>query len=170
VKLVKLLEKSKVSIVKKWVKSFADSYAKETSTFLIKKSDEFANPVGDVVKYALNALYDDFLQDQNDIKKHLEPIIKIRAIQPFTPSKAISFIFSLKNIIRDDLQKELAKSESLQKELFFIDSKIDEMCLAAFDNYMECKDKIFQIQISEVNDKAFRALERAGLLVNKNNN
>ena len=69
----------------------------------------------------------------------------------------------LKNIIRDNLKKELADSRTADEMLQF-ESKIDSLVLAAFDIYMECREKIFQLQANETKARTFSAFKRAGLV------
>ena len=81
----------------------------------------------------------------------------------FSPSQVVSFIFSLKKIIRDDFKKEISKN-NLKDELFVFETKKDQTALLAFDIFMECKEKIFEIRANEVKNLTFNAIERAGLV------
>ena len=104
--------------------------------------------------------------DPKTITSHLDPIIRIRAVQNFTASQATGFILSLKKILRENLSKELRDS-SLAAEFIAIEVKIDQLCLMAFDIYMQCREKIFQISANETRNRTFRAFERAGLISEK---
>jgi hypothetical protein len=42
--------------------------------------------------------------------------------------------------------------------------RIDELSLIAFNIYVECREKIFQLKANEVRDRTFKALRRAGLV------
>jgi len=93
----------------------------------------------------------------------LDPIIRIRAIQDLTPSQATAFILLLKNVLRDHLSEEL-KDAATVIELLAFESKIDLLSLIAFDIYMTCKEKIYQIAANETRNQTLRAFERAGLI------
>jgi hypothetical protein len=45
-----------------------------------------------------------------------------------------------------------------------IDACIDEMALAAFDVYMQCREKIYEMKANEMKSRTYKALVRAGLI------
>ncbi len=98
------------------------------------------------------------------IKTYLDPIIRIRAVQDFTASQATAFVLKLKQILRQCLSDELQDASQL-KELLAFESKIDQLSLVAFDVYMECRQKIYEIMANETRNQTFRAFKRAGLIV-----
>jgi hypothetical protein len=49
-------------------------------------------------------------------------------------------------------------------DLSQLDRKIDIIGLAAFDIYMRCREKIYQIKANEEKYRTFFAFERAGLI------
>jgi hypothetical protein len=163
--LVKIIEQKKASIVKKWFDLTAQTYAPDTAEFLKTKTDPFANPVGGSIQSSLNALLDQLIHDMDPrtINSHLDPIIRIRAVQNFTPSQATAFILSLKKVLRANLAKELRDIRNTE-ELFEFESKIDQLSLMAFDIYMQCREKVYQISANEAKNRTFRAFERAGLV------
>ncbi len=163
--LVKIIEQKKASIVKKWFDLTAQTYAPDTAEFLKTKTDPFANPVGASIQSSLNALLDQLIHDMDPriINSHLDPIIRIRAVQKFTPSQATAFILSLKKVLRANLAKELRDIRNTE-EIFEFESKIDQLSLMAFDIYMQCREKIYQISANESKNRTFRAFERAGLV------
>ena len=164
--LEKLLEKNKAAITKKWFHLAAQTYAIDTAEFLKSKSDPFANPVGSTMLTGLDGILDQLIHtmDHRTLNLHLDSIIRIRAIQDFTPSQATAFIFALKKMLREYLAKELRDSR-LATEFIEFESKIDQICLMAFDIYMQCREKVFQISANETRNRTFRAFERAGLIV-----
>ena len=163
--LVKKIEQKKTSVVKKWFDLTAQTYAPDTAQFLKTKTDPFANPVGGSILSSLNALLDQLIHDMDPriINSYLDPIIRIRAVQNFTPSQATAFILSLKKVLRANLAKELRDIRNTE-ELFEFESKIDQLSLMAFDIYMQCREKIYQISANESKNRTFRAFERAGLV------
>jgi len=163
--LVKILEHKKSAILKKWFDLTARTYAPDTAEFLKGNKDQFANPVGAAMLNGLKGLLDQLIHsmDPETLTFHLDPIIRIRAAQNFTPAQATAFILSLKKVLREDLAKELRDS-SFAAELIAFESKIDQLCLMAFDIYMQCRETIFQISANETRNRTFRAFERAGLI------
>jgi len=163
--LGKILEKNKAAIAKKWFNLAAQTYALDTAQFLKSKADPFANPVGSTMLTGLDGILDQLIHtmDPQILNSHLDSIIRIRAIQDFTPSQATAFILSLKKVLREYLAKELQDSR-LTAEFIEFESKIDQICLMAFDIYMQCREKVYQISANETRNRTFRAFERAGLI------
>ena len=160
-----LIEDRKNQIIKTWFDALVQTYAPDTAEFLKGQKDPFANPVGNTTINGLTFLLDQLLKDfdRKTLATYLDPIIRIRAVQNFTPSQATEFIISLKQVLRNTLKKELQEIQ-LAHELSAFELKIDQLCLLAFDIYMECREKIYEISASETRNRIFRAFERAGLV------
>ncbi len=148
--LKELLSNKKSVIIDKWIRSIVDSYPLETSKFLRQQKNRFSNPVGYSITGSAENLFDGLLEvfDAENIKDAISDLIKIRAVQEFSPSQAIGFIFYLKKIIREVLGAEISR-ENILEELMEIESRIDRISLIAFDMYMEAREKIFQIRMKE---------------------
>jgi hypothetical protein len=164
-RLNNLLAQRKTVIIKNWFTLAVETYPPDTASFLKKQKDPFANPVGRTISRGLEALYNELLKemDHDTIISFLDPIIRIRAIQNFSPSQAVSFIFLLKKAIRKNLKKE-ALEEELFNELLFFESKIDQLAMIAFNLYMECKEKIYDLKANEMRNTTYKAFKRAGLV------
>jgi hypothetical protein len=152
-------------IAKKWFDLTIQTYHPDTAKFIKGKSDAFANPVGSVTSNGLKVLLDQLLGEFNHetLTSSLDPIIRIRAVQDFSPSQAIAFIPGLKSIIRESLSGE-AENPQHFKGLSDIDARIDQLFLIAVDIYVQCREKIFEISANEVRNRTFRAFKRAGLI------
>ena len=145
-----LLSQKKSGIVKKWIHLVANSYAPETSRLLLTKNDRFANPVGATISSQLGLLFDALISEASseEISICLDKVIKVRAVQDFSPSEAVRFVIQLKQIIKEELKKELSKDTHAQ-ELAEFELRIDGTALMAFDIYMSCREKIHQIKENE---------------------
>jgi len=149
--LKKLLTQNKDSILQRWFKLIADTYPTDVSGFLNDK-DRFSNPVGYTISQEIAALYEELLQGRADSDKasaSLDNIIKIRAIQDCSPQEAISFVFLLKKAMTDELGSEIEKKESFGEWLDF-ESSIDKLASEAFDKYVKCREKIYELRVNEV--------------------
>ena len=158
------LAAKKQEILKCWFQVTVESYPTDTARFLKNQKDPFANPVGQTTYQSLEALVDALTAGagQEEIAKALDPILRIRAVQNFTPSKATGFIFSLKRIIRQQLA---GAGRGAGMDMDGLDRQIDEMALAAFDIYMACREKIYELKATESRNQFFGSLKRAGLIV-----
>ena len=166
--LEQILERKKTAISKQWFDLTVQTYEPDTAEFMKSKTDPFANPVGSSLVSGLKVLLDQLIgtMDQNVIVKHLDPIIRIRAVQDFTPSQATAFILFLKKILRQNLEKELQDSQ-IARDFVALESKIDQLSLMAFDIYSQCREKIYKISANETRNRTFKAFERAGLISEK---
>ena len=94
----------------------------------------------------------------------LDKVIRIRAIQDFSPSSSLAFIFGLKKIVRDVLEGEIASGEVSRQELSDLDECIDGMALFAFDVYMRCRENLFEVRMTEVKNRTSRLLKMAQII------
>lgn len=163
--LKNFLSDKRAVILKRWIDHILDTYPAETANFLREKDGRFANPVGHSVSEGVEGIFEDLLQgiDQDRVSVFLDNIIRIRAIQEFTPSQAISFVFFLKKIIRDELAKGSLEN-SLRDELTLIENQIDSLGLLAFDIFMRCREKLYDIKANEMRHMTFRLLQKANLI------
>ena len=101
--------------------------------------------------------------DRDVIASSLDTIIRIRAVQNFSPSDALAFMVGLKKILRKKFKKELKHSVQLI-ELTQLEDRIDQVSLMAFDIYMQCREKIYELKVSTEREKIYKAFARAGLI------
>lgn len=147
--LQSLLISKKKAILGKWTDAVLETY--ESPDFFKKQKDRFANPIGAIISDGLQDLYDILLENRELDKAAapLESIIKMRAVQDFAPSRAVSFVYLLKGIVRQEAAGE-ANSEGSRERLAVLEAQLDRMALMAFDFYMECRERLHRIQVNEV--------------------
>lgn len=162
--IYRLLDAKKTLIVKKWFDQVMNGYAPDAAIFFKMQKDAFSNPVGTTTHTVLKELFDAILQQKNaeSISAILDPLIKIRAVQNFSPSQAVGIILSLKRIIRDALKKEIEGISN--NEIFILENEIDRAALLGFDIFMECREKIYSLRTNEERNKIYKAFARAGLI------
>ena len=93
----------------------------------------------------------------------LDDIIRVRAIQEFTPAQALSFVFSIKGIVREELEKEITQNQ-LYDELLKFESEIDELALYAFNVYVKCREQLYELRTDELKRMTFTLLKKANLM------
>jgi len=157
------LAAKKQEILKSWFQATVESYPADTARFLKSQKDPFANPVGQTTHRSLEMLLDSLITGAgcDVVNTALDPILRIRAVQSFSPSKATSFIFSLKQIVRQHLA---GHGDDRSLNIDALDQKIDEMAMAAFDIYVACREKIYELKAMESRNQFFGSLKRAGLI------
>ena len=146
-----LLTEKKLSIVSKWTDRILKTYSEETLKFLKADRNQFSNPVGNIIRNNADCIYDEIISDNNPekLRSLLADIIRIRALQDFTPSEAIGFVYILKIVICQEL-KEFASDKKFLNEFYEVNERIDRIALLAFDIYMECKEKVHRLRINEI--------------------
>ena len=155
--LKQILKKNKESYIKKWFHATIDTYPQQTAKFLGKDSNRFDNPVGatthETIEDVFNLILEDFNQEM--LEKALDPVIRIRAVQAFSASEAVSFVFALKEIAENIIDANLIRE---------FDKLVDKIALAAFNRFMKCREEIFLLKATESKRRIHRAFERAGLV------
>lgn len=164
-KLEKLLSQKKSAILERWLQLILETYPADAQRFLKKQKDRFANPVGTTISKETENLYKQLLQrvETESLSASLDRIFRIRAVQDFSPSQAVAFIFLLKRVIREELESEIPENR-LFDELMIIESRIDDMALLGFDIYMRCREKIYEIRANEAKNRVSRLLQKSGLI------
>jgi len=156
-----LLEDRREAVLEIWFESIIKTYPKQTSEFLLKQKDQFRNPLGYSIERAIGPIYDQVVTDMNEAEllAALDGVVRIRSVQEFTPSEAVAFVFDLKTIIRDVLGDRSREMERAG-ELADVDSRIDRVAMLAFDKYMECRQKLFEIRTGEIRRQSTRLVKR----------
>jgi hypothetical protein len=160
-----LLSEKKASIIQKWFDAIIENYPEDSSHFLKKQKDRFLNPVGNTISRNIEGLFDQILHDaeSEQIYPFLDDIIKIHAVQNFSPSKAVSFMPLLKPVVRDELGSAIT-GHTLSAELRSFEAQIDNLTFLSFDIYMKCRERIFELRVNEIKTMTFRLLKRANLI------
>jgi hypothetical protein len=161
------LKEKKPDILKKWFDAIAGTYPGDTASFLKKQKAQFTNPVGYTLSEGMDGLFEGLLQGllPDDVSRFLDSIVRIRAIQDFSPSEAVTFIFHLKKVVRQELGSEILAQQGASEELAAFESAIDDLALYAFDLYMKCREKIYELKANEARNMTFRLLQQAHLIV-----
>jgi hypothetical protein len=156
-----LLSKKRQSIINKSFELTVATYPEESQTFLREKSKQFTNPVGYSIYQAIEQIVDKIISNEpiENFILPLEEIIRIRAVQDFTPSQAVGFIFLIKKAIQDELEQELESSQILD----FL-SRVDSLALVAFDIFMKYREKIYDLKSKELIDRTWWILKKYNIV------
>jgi len=146
-------------ILKRWIDHTMEEYPEETAKFLRSKTDPFANPVGAGLRQGLAELLDGIVRgfEPEKLASALDPVIRVRAVQEFSPSAAVSFIFDLKGLVREVVGDLGADADEAFET---IDQRIEQLGLSAFDVYMSCREQMWQIRAQEIRNQSVGIMER----------
>ncbi len=148
--LNRLLKEKKDLIVRKWVTYVLETYPDEGARLFKSEKDPFANPVGASVRHGTQMAFDALLagEEAEAISQHLSEIIQIRAVQQFSASEGLSFVFRLKDAARDVLE-EAVTDHGLVSEWAEFDRQIDAIALASFDIHGEYRKQVYELRLNE---------------------
>jgi len=159
------LSENRSEILSMWLESALSAYPDDTVEFLKNQKDRFRNPVGYALTEGLEGLIEELISgpDPEKVSSYLDGIIRIRAVQDIKPSEAVSFVFALKDVLREFVVgKEI---EDLGEGLDEFISKIDRLGLLAFDIYSSCRERLFEVRTNELKRLTFRLIERANRIL-----
>ncbi len=164
------LAQKKKAIVNRWFDRLMETYPADTAQFMRNQKDPFANPVGRNSYQSLIEIFDHIIDafDRQTAQPLIDPIIRIRAIQNFSASDAVRFVFDLKSIVREAVSVDAGDRTAWQvlADLF---ARIDSLGLLSFDVYMQCREKIYDLKANEMRARTFSAFNRAGLIKEPDN-
>jgi RsbT co-antagonist protein rsbRD N-terminal domain len=163
-----LLHEHRSAIVSQWFEMVVGTYHEETRGPLRRPNAPFTNPVGFNTAQGLEGLFDGLLNGMmpTETSRFLDAIVRIRAVQDFAPSEAIRFIFRLKDVVRKELAGAL-QDPAVSSELVPFEAAIDDLALFAFDLYLQCREKIYDIKAKEAQSATFRLLQQAKILTER---
>ena len=129
-------------VLDRWLQCALECHSEETARFLGAEKDPFRNPVGHTLRENLGVLLEQVLGEMKPepVEAALQNIIRIRAVQDLTPSRAVQFIFQLRPILREHCA-------AVNREI--LDDRIDQLGLWAFEEYSRCRERIADLRISE---------------------
>jgi hypothetical protein len=172
------LGNQKQALLEKWLERTLATYPRQTLDFLHDEKDRFRNPVGHTLREGLATLLDELTgeMDAAKIRPALESIVRLRAVQDFTPSQAVGFVYLLREILDEELAGErnaailAAQSRSggltppwrgepaaTSGGTWAVQRRIDELALLAFDLFMKCREEIFEIKAREARRQTYVA-------------
>ena len=150
-KLINTLLSRKEIILERWIRLILDGYQTEGAKFFQENNDPFRNPVGTTIKSETELILSQLLgeMDITLLEESLDKIIRIRSIQEFSASEAISFLFLLKHVISEEIKSDDYKDLQMAN-ILDVYVRIDKIILMAFDIYMKNREQISRIKINEI--------------------
>jgi len=146
-------------ILKKWLNTVISSYPDKTAQFLHGENNPFANPVGSIINKSFSVIIDYLFYEINEdeLHRYLDEVIRIRSVQGHNPSKVLSFLFDLKDILYEIFSNEVNKDN-----IFSLLNDLDKIIQKAFDIYMNCREELLSLRSREIERTMFRRLEKRG--------
>jgi hypothetical protein len=145
----------RAAITQRWFEAVIAAYPGEAVRFFGTQSDRFANPVGTTLRRSLTELLDGLVEGREPDQLHdaIDGVVRIRAVQDFTPSEALSFVPALKPILGEALRSDPQAYRDMEVRL-------DRLLMAAVDHYVACREQVWEIRITEIRNRSIKVLER----------
>ncbi|HDR16361.1 MAG TPA: hypothetical protein ENN79_12940 [Desulfobacteraceae bacterium] len=162
-----IFEQHRAEILDKWHALLIESYPKETGRFLRREKDAFANPVGARFITSLEKVLRGFIDggSPESWKDSLDEILRVRAVQDFSPAEALRFIIDLKDVLHMTAAK--SGEDTSPEDIRVFDKRVDRMLLTAFDVYSKCRQDLYEIRVKEISRQVERLLRTARLMVDE---
>ncbi|HOP07634.1 MAG TPA: RsbRD N-terminal domain-containing protein [candidate division Zixibacteria bacterium] len=158
--LASLLNEKRDAIITQWRSRIVDTYPSDSANFLTNRKNQFANPVGHAIREQTEVLFDELVggESRSVLAQALDKIIRIRAVQEFTPAQATAFVYLLKDVIYEQVRGSLNDAR-VATELRKLEGRIDRLALLAFDLYTLCRDQMAQIKVNEAKRRTYKMVD-----------
>jgi len=160
------LEENRRKLVERWIDAVITTYPPDSVGFFKNTRDKFANPVGNTIKRSIDLLFSEIIKEKMDpaaVQEAMDPIIRLRAVQEFSPSQALSFIFAIKPILHKFLEKKLPDPDA-DRFLRNVAAHTEALMLAAIDIYCKCREKVFLLRINQAKESVKKLLIKNNLI------
>jgi len=139
-------------ILDRWIDRVLATYPAGGVDALKKQKDRFANPLGHSISHALTAVYKHFCHDTalDPVLSALEDLIRIRAVQDFSPSEAVAFLYLFKEVVKDENKRTKGDASLGLDEWIAFEKKVDTISFRVFDMYMASRERIYKVRINEI--------------------
>lgn len=146
------------AIAERWTELVFGTYPRETTRLLGGEHDPFANPVGqmcrDAAKPLIRALSEDRINQE--CLDSLGTLMRLRSVQDLTASQAVSIIPLLRTAVLEEGGKSLDYGA-----LFDLVGRVERLTMIAFDVFVGCREKIFEVRALEAGRLQASLLRRA---------
>lgn len=149
--IAEVLEQKRSLVQSKWIDSVINSYPSESAKFIVGNKNKFTNPLGYTVENSINTICSNYLnsEKQNECEEAIEAIVRLRAVQDFTPAKAIGIMFDFKSIVLTEI-RDMIDTKDRFDEYLLIETQIDKLIDYALNFYIECRERVNEIKANEV--------------------
>jgi hypothetical protein len=160
-RLAELLRSKETAIVGRWLEEALATYPERAAAVFGRQTDPFGNPVGHSLRVGTRAIFDAVVDgaDDVDVREALAHIIRIRAVQELSAARAAGFVFGLRRAIRAELADAFSDPRRAT-EWAELDDHIDRLALAAFDIYVDCRERVYQLRVNEVKRQVSWVVDR----------
>jgi hypothetical protein len=148
--LIACLKRHKSAILAGWLDRITDDYHPDTASFLRRRNNRFANPVGHAFAEGTEVLFQALVEcrDAQSVAAPLEYMVKIKAVQESSPDRGVEFISRLKDVVRLEMA-DVIREEALEAEMLEFEARVDRLARMASGMFLRCRQKIEELKENE---------------------
>ncbi|MEN8140026.1 MAG: RsbRD N-terminal domain-containing protein [Thermodesulfobacteriota bacterium] len=148
--LQELLTKKRDYLLQDWEDILLGEYQGDTIRIFKKQKNQFANPIGYKTRVGLAELYDVVCDESDEevLTPDLSQFLKVRAVQPISPSQAVAFVFAIKDLVAAECEKE--GMDTLYVEFLAFCARVDAAALAVFDIFAQSREQLNKARYDEL--------------------
>jgi hypothetical protein len=161
--LIDLMREHRAEVARRWGDLTLATYPAASAALFLNESDPFRNPVGAVVRRSLAVLLDELLGDTADASAAgdaLDAMVRMRAVQDFTPGRAVGFVFLVRTAVSDVLGERHDACPAAEHD--DLSARIETLAMSAFDAFTACRQRLFELRAAEAKARVHSLLKRAG--------
>ena len=160
--LIDLVRARKAEVADCWSDLTLRTYPATSAALFINEKDPFRNPVGGTVRRCTTILLDGLLGDVGEpaVAEALDGIIRLRAVQDFTPGRAVGFVFLLRQAVDEALGGDA--HECTVEQHADLSARIETLAMSAVDVFTGCRQRLFELRANEAKAWVHSLLKRAG--------
>jgi hypothetical protein len=160
--LREILVERRVTLCERWLDATLAQYGEITAARWRRERDPFANPVGHALTTGLPEIFTAVVGDGDPgaaAVGALEAILRIRSVQDLTPSRAVGFVYLLREAIRAELEPDLAGGAHAA-ELAAVEARLERLAFLGFDIYVRFRVQMFRLRQEELKRSVASLLRR----------
>lgn len=141
--------------VQEWLACTLRTYPDQTGRFLRVERDPFRNPVGSTFRAAFEQLADELFGgfDRARVAASIDAVVRVRAVQDFTPAEAVAFVPLARDAVRAALRRGGVHLDA--QGLDQLDERIAELAGLASESLGACRDEIRAIAARAARRRVF---------------
>jgi hypothetical protein len=160
--LREILIERRATLCERWLDATLAQYGEITAARWRRERDPFANPVGHALATGLPAIFEAVVGEGDPgaaAVGALEAILRIRSVQDLSPSRAVGFLYLLREAIRAELEPELGAGAHAA-ELAAVEGRIERLAFLGFDLYVRFRVQMFRLRQEELKRSVASLLRR----------
>lgn len=133
---------SAVEVAERWLERVIASYPAAVRSSLASKGDRFRNPAGYALEENLRIMARELMgaMDHHALEQAIDGVVRLRAVQDFTPSEALEFVAGARAAIADVCGAVAEDTEQ----------RIGELARMAVEQYTACRAQIAELRAKEL--------------------